>query len=128
MDHPQHNGAPYPKWSNPWSIQTPSGYSCLFTNPMHNPNGIFTIFPGIVDTDKYISPVNFPFVLNDRTWEGIIPAGTAIAQVIPFHRNEWSMQFGNEKNLQKIAKTSTRLRSIWFNSYKKQFWDRKKYR
>lgn len=127
-DHPARNGAPYPKWANPWSIATPLGYSCLFLPPMHNPNGIFTILPGVVDTDTYTAPVNFPFVLNEVTWEGLIPAGTAIAQVIPFRRNDWNMRLGNDKDRAAQGKVTTRLRSLWFNSYKRQFWFRKQYR
>lgn len=126
--HPAKNGAPYPKWTNPWAIKTPKGVSCLIVPPMHNPNGIFTILPGIVDTDTYIAPVNFPFVLDDVTWKGIIPAGTPIAQVIPFQRQAYKMQFGSEIDRVQQCKVTVRLRSLWFNSYKRQFWHRKEWR
>lgn len=126
--HPARNGAPFPKWHNPWAIRTPRGYSCLFTSPMHNPNGIFTVLPGIVDTDTYTAPVNFPFVLDDVAWEGIIPAGTPMVQVIPLRRDSWKMQIGGDKERAAQAKTTTRLRSLWFNSYKRQFWTRKEWR
>jgi len=127
-NHPARNGAPFPKWTNPWAIRTPRGYSSLFVPPMHNPNGLFTILPGIVDTDAYQSPVNFPFVLNDVAWEGLIPAGTAIAQVIPFRRDDWTMSLGDDKDRARIGAVTTRLRSLWWNSYKRQFWTRKQYR
>lgn len=126
--HPARNDAPYPKWTNPWAIRTPRGYSCLFVSPMHNPNSIFTILPGIVDTDTYESPVNFPFVLDKVEWQGLIPAGTPIAQVIPFRRNDWAMRLGDDKDLRRQAGVTTRLRSLWWNSYKRQFWTRKQYR
>ncbi len=126
--HPSQNGAPYPKWNNPWAIRTPRGYSCMFLPPMHNPNGMFTILPGIVDTDTYTAPVNFPFVLDDVSWEGIIPAGTPLAQVIPFRRDNWSMRIGNDKERAAQSAVTTRLLSVWFNSYKRQFWTRKQYR
>lgn len=126
--HPNSKGISYPKWTNPWAIKTPSGYSCLFISPMHNPNGIFTILPGIVDTDTYTAPVNFPFVLNKTDWEGIIPVGTPIAQVIPFKRDKWNINIGGEKEQKEQHKALTRLRSIWFNSYKKQFWSRKEFK
>jgi hypothetical protein len=127
-EHPTKNGAPYPKWTNPWAIRTPRGYSCLFLPPMHNPNGMFTILPGVVDTDTYEAPVNFPFVLDDMTWEGLIPAGTPIAQVIPFRRDDWTMRIGDDKDRKRQAAVTTRLRSLWWNSYKRQFWARKQYR
>jgi hypothetical protein len=126
--HPGRNDAPYPKWTNPWAIKTPPGYSCLFVPPMHNPNGIFTILPGIVDTDTYTPPVNFPFTLDGVEWEGIIPAGTPMVQVIPFKRDSWKMEFGGDKEREEQARKTGKLRSLWFNSYKRQFWSRKEFR
>jgi hypothetical protein len=126
--HPGVNGAPFPKWSNPWAISTPRGWSCLFIPPMHNPNGIFTILPGLVDTDSYTAPVNFPFTLDDVTWEGLIPAGTPMVQVIPIHRESWKMQMGGDKERAAQGKVTGRLRALWWNSYKRQFWSRKEYR
>jgi hypothetical protein len=127
-EHPGVNGAPFPKWTNPWAIRTPPGYSTLFLPPMHNPNGIFTVLPGIVDTDMYTAPVNFPFILDDVRWEGIIPAGTPMVQIIPFRRERFQMTLGGDKERDAQAKTTGRLRSLWFNSYKRQFWSRKEYR
>lgn len=126
--HPNYKNAPYPKWISPWSIKTTPGYSCLFVSPMHHENKIFTILPGIVDTDKYISPVSFPFTLNNIQWTGLIPAGTPIAQVIPFKRDSFKMEFGNHNNIKEINKNVVGLRSLIFNSYKKQFWSKKIYR
>lgn len=123
--HPLQNGAPYPKWRNPWAIKTKRGYSCLFVDPMHNPNNFFSILPGIVDTDEYNSTVNFPFVLNDTSWNGIIPAGTPMVQVIPFKRETWKQAINN--NLENHNKSFKRLQSLFFNSYKRQFWQRKLY-
>lgn len=126
--HPGANGAPYPKWMNPWAIKTPPGYSCLFVPPMHNPNGMFTVLPGVVDTDTYTPPVNFPFVLDDVEWEGLIPAGTPMVQVIPFRRDKWNMEIGGDKERSEQARVTGKLRSLWWNSYKRQFWSRKQYR
>jgi hypothetical protein len=128
-NHPNQNGAPYPKWINPYAVKTPPGYSVLFCPPMHNPNGVFTILPGIVDTDEYFATVNFPFVLNDINWEGIIPAGTPMAQVIPFKRDSWKMEVTTEKEkIEEIFKLEKFLRTSFFNKYKKKFWTRKEYR
>lgn len=127
-NHPTNNGAPYPKWNNPWAIKTPRGYSALFVPPMHHTNNVFTIFPGIVDTDSYSAPVRFPFVLNDPKWTGLIPAGTPIAQVIPLKRDSFKMNIGGAKDIVAYNKTVNRLRSVWFNSYKRQFWNKKEYR
>jgi hypothetical protein len=117
----------YPKWVNPWAVKTPYGYSTLFTQPMHRPSP-FTILDGIVDTDKYDAPVNFPFVLNDWSFEGLIPAGTPLAQVIPFKRDSWKMSIGNEQDVRSIAKTQAFLKTRFFDGYKGIFRQPKEYK
>jgi len=125
--HPVKNEAPYPKWNNPYAITTPPGYSVLFTQPMHR-ESVFTILDGIVDTDTYKAPVNFPFVLKDTKWEGIIPAGTPMAQVIPFKRESWEHKIGSYKEREEQNLVTRKLKTLFFNSYKRQFWSRKEYR
>jgi len=128
-NHPNRNGhqATYPKWINPWAIQTPPGYSTLFVQPMHR-ESVFTILPGVVDTDQYNAPVNFPFVLNNIKFEGLIPAGTPMAQVIPFKRESWEMSIGTQEDFDKQNKTTIRLRTRFFDSYKSQFRQPKEYK
>ena len=127
--HPNLNGhqATYPIWINPWSIQTPPGYSSLFVQPFHR-ESVFTILPGIVDTDQYNAAVNFPFVLNNVKYEGLIPAGTPMAQVIPFKRESWEMSLGTQEDLESQNKTTIRLRTRFFDSYKSQFRQPKEYK
>ena len=126
--HPTKNEAPYPKWNNPYAIITPPGYSTLFLPPIHNPNKIFTILEGVVDTDIYKAPVNFPFVLNDVKWEGIIEAGTPMAQVIPIKRDSWKYEIGSNNERIEQEMITNKLKTMFFNSYKKQFWSRKEYK
>ena len=126
--HPNRNGHQfsYPKWINPWGIKTPPGYSTLFIAPMHR-KSLFTILPGIVDTDVYTSPVNFPFVLNDIKFQGLIPAGTPIAQVIPFKRDSWKMEIGSKKEIQELNKINNKLNTRFFDRYKTMFRIKKEY-
>lgn len=128
-NHPNKNGhqGSYPKWINPWAIKTPPGYSTLFVQPFHR-DSVFTILPGIVDTDTYDAPVNFPFVLNDVTMEGIIPAGTPMAQVIPFKRESWNMKIGTQEDFANQNKTTVKLRTRFFDSYKTQYRQPKEYK
>ena len=128
-EHPKRNGhMAYPKWINPWAIKTPPGYSTLFIAPMHR-DSMFTILPGIVDTDQYSSPVNFPFVLNEATkFEGLIPAGTPMAQIIPFKRDSWQMELGTNEDFKEQVKISTKLRTKFFDSYKTQYRQLKEYK
>ncbi len=60
-------GSPYEprppmKFHNHWTIRTAKGWSCLFLPPINRPNGVIEVLSGLVDTDSYTSPVNFPFV------------------------------------------------------------------
>ena len=124
--HPLANEFLFPKWNNPWSIRTPKGYSCLFINPMHNPNLYFTIFEGLVDTDMYSAPVNFPFVLKNPTQEVLIPAGTPICQVIPFKRDKWYSTFSDDTSIPQDARNL--VTSKFFDKYKHMFWQKKSYK
>jgi len=125
QDYPLFKDQDAPKFMNPWGIKTPKGYSCLFINHMHNKNNIFTILEGIVDTDTYNAPVNFPFIFNDPNFTGLIPAGTPIVQVIPFKRDYWNMEI--RKELELINSQSDDLFSLFVNRYKKIFWSKKEY-
>jgi hypothetical protein len=125
--HPKATGTPVPKWINPWSIKTPPGYSTLFTPPVHRDNP-FTALPGIVDTDTYTPPVNIVFTLTDPNFEGLVPAGTPIVQVIPFKRESWEMSIGTEKDLEEQNKIHIKLRTKFFDSYKTQFRQIKEYK
>jgi hypothetical protein len=127
-EHPHRNGLnAFPKWINHWAIKTPKGYSTLFVQPFHR-ESVFTILPGVVDTDTYTAPVNFPFVLNDPKFEGIIPAGTPIAQVIPFKREEWEMSFGGQKEFIEQSQITNKLQTRFFDRYKNMFRVNKEYK
>jgi hypothetical protein len=125
--HPKVNRHAYPKWINHWAIKTPKGYSTLFVQPFHR-ESLFTILPGLVDTDEYYAPVNFPFVINDPEFEGLIPKGTPIAQVIPVKRDDWKMQFGEEKEFKDQAKVTQKLSTTFFDRYKNMFRQDKSYK
>jgi hypothetical protein len=129
-DHPSRGAHTfsYPKWINPWAIATPPGYSTLFVQPLHR-ESVFTILPGVVDTDKYKAAVNFPFVLNEADkFEGLIPAGTPMAQVIPFKRDAWQMEMGTIEDFNEQVKITDKLRTKFFDSYKTQYRQLKEYK
>ncbi len=126
-EHPLKNRHTYPKWNNHWAIKTPKGYSTLFVQPMHR-EAVFSILPGIVDTDTYYAPVNFPMVINNPEFEGLIPAGTPIAQVIPFKRDVWQTEIGGQKDLNDILKLNNKLITKFFDKYKTMFRATKEYK
>jgi hypothetical protein len=127
-EHPHRNGAEsFPKWNNYWAIKTPKGYSTMFVAPFHR-ESVFSILPGVVDTDNYTAPVNFPFTLNDPKFEGLIPAGTPIAQAIPFKRDSWEMELGSLQDYQEQVTVTNKLMSKFFDRYKTMFRVNKEYK
>ena len=128
IDHPVYRGDKdlIPKFVNPWSVITPNGYSCMFMTPQHR-DLPFELLPAIVDTDKYIGPVTFPFVFKDPTWQGTIKAGTPMAQVIPFKRESYEAEItdSNKLGYSPAEKSSRSLSTRFVNAYKDFFWSKK---
>lgn len=119
----------FPKFSHPWIVKTPTGYSSLFTTPTHRDLPFHTL-EGIVDTDTYHSPVSLPFVFKNPEWEGLLKAGTPIAQVIPIKRDSWRMKSrsASESDKTLMKKVDVAIKSVFNDGYQKFFWQRKNYR
>lgn len=115
-----------PKIRNPWSIKTPKGYSCLFIPPVHRDATGIRILEGVVDTDGYTNAVALPFLV-DEGFEGDILAGTPIAQVIPFKRDDFKMRIGKEKDRMNALDTIKNVTSSWVNGYKNLYRKEKRY-
>lgn len=114
------------KFLNLWGIQTPPGYSTLFTHPMNRYESPFLTLSGVVDTDDYHQPVNFPFLIR-KDFEGIIEAGTPIAQVIPFKRQSWKATF-EKYEVEKVDSINSKFRRKIHRPYKLGYWKRKEYK
>lgn len=115
------------KFENPWIIKTPPGYSCLFIHPLHYDDLPFKSVSGVVDTDTYPLPVNFPFFIKNG-FSGILETGTPMIQVIPFKRDKWKMEVGYDE--ESYLKWEA-ARSYFSNKYKRFFrsekvWNEKK--
>jgi hypothetical protein len=120
-----YSGQPW-KFVNFWGIKTPPGYSTLFTHPMNRTELPFLTLSGVVDTDDYNQPVNFPFLIRSD-FEGIIEAGTPIAQVIPFRRETWESEVTKFDEARVKAQHSKWGRKL-FRPYKLGYWKRKEYK
>jgi hypothetical protein len=114
------------KIMNDFGIQTPPGYSTLFVPILNMPNNPLIAFSGVVDTDTYNVPVNFPFFLK-KGFVGKIPAGTPIVQVIPFKREDWQNEV-TDPDQSLFSKINLRIKANLEFGYKKFFWKRKQYR
>ncbi len=75
------------KWTSYWQMRTAKGWSTLFVPPLNGGNEFFEVFPAAIRTDIYKGDVLFPFTFK-QDGEFYIPAGTPIAQAIPFKRFE----------------------------------------
>lgn len=117
-----------PKFTHPWGIRTPKGYSCLFIPPVHRESP-FRIMEGVVDTDSYHDPVHFPFYFVNPKFTGLIPAGTPLAQVIPFKRESYEHSVVAVSSMKENipGQSLSLLKSKFLNGYRKFFWEKKDY-
>jgi hypothetical protein len=67
-------------------------------------------------------------VINDPNFEGLIPKGTPIAQVIPFKREDWQMKIGSKEELIEQNNITQKLQTKFFDRYKSMFWTKKEYK
>jgi len=123
----QHSPFPF-KWITRWTMKTPKGYSTLFTHPLNRYDLPFRSFTGVVDTDRHPIATNFPFqLLDQKEYPYIIPAGTPIAQAIPFKREAWTSQY-EEEDEQEFAINIDKLGSKIGRGYRTFWWEKKTYR
>lgn len=113
---------------HPWSIKTPKGWSILIMQPTHQEPTPISILPGIVDTDDYSLPFNMFIKLVDPDFEGMIEAGTPFAQIIPFKRESWVSGLGGEEERKKAESDKRKFGTVFFDRYKKFWWQRKEYK
>lgn len=124
---PEERGRRVGRYRNPWSIVTPKGYSCLFVPPMHTDTPL-RIIPAIVDTDTYHGSVQLPFFFTDPGFRDVVPAGTPIAQVIPFKRDVFTHTVTkDDPNNSVMEKTGKLIRSRFYHVYKNLLWSKKQY-
>lgn len=113
-----------PAWQLPVALNLPNGYSMLITHPFNRFDLPFLTLSGVVDNYK-MAGGSLPFIMKDD-FEGVIPAGTPIAQILPFKRENWkaktSKDLVTEAEVNKVR--STNLTRGW---YKATHWRKKTY-
>jgi hypothetical protein len=112
---------------NPWTIKTPTGYSCLFVPPLNNTDDRFHIISGIVDTDVFPIEINFPIVINGDKYpqlKTILKKGTPYVQIIPFKRDNWKLKLSSKKQID-ILKEKIKYDLTIYQKYKRKFWEKK---
>lgn len=112
-------------WHRHWAVKLPEGYSALVTHPLNRYDLPFVTLSGIVDFDQYhhTKTGNLPFYIY-KDFQGIIPKGTPMFQIIPFKRESWksTKEIYNEQDWKE---KETKRFSIRKDAYKKMFWQKK---
>ena len=114
------------KWYNEYGYELPKGYSLLCNHPFNRFDLPFVTLTGIVDADSYNLAIQFPFFLKD-TFEGILEAGTPIAQLVPFKRESWEIENEKFDNDRTYSLYETFRKTI-NRSYKTNYWSKKSYK
>jgi hypothetical protein len=111
-------------WITRVTIEIPSGYSILVTHPLNRFDLPFVTLTGVVD-DYVMSSGVLPFYIKED-FEGLIPAGTPIAQIIPFKRENWVSKL--KPGLHKQGEVNRAIsRGRLFGWYKQNIWKKKSY-
>ena len=112
-------------WNTQTSFKLPNGYSALVVHPLNRMDLPFFSLSAVVDANFAMNSGSLPFFLS-KNFEGIIPQGTPIAQIIPFKREDWELQ--KKEGLVKEAEiTQKKAMSVVSGWYKNNFWNRKSY-
>lgn len=116
-------------WKSQWTPKLPKGYSALFITPQNRLDLPFTCSAGIIDADNFYglpkNGGNYPFFIQ-KGFNGIIPVGTPMYQIIPFKRENWKSVV-SEFNEDLIYKSLHSVARYFMNGYKKVHWQRKSY-
>lgn len=112
-------------WVTKLIIQSPKDYSLLITHPLNRHDLPFYTLSGIVDAEYGMQGGNVPFFIK-KGFEGIIPAGTPIAQVIPIKRDSWKLE--RDPSLLELDEKNGKFSQKYIYGWYKRFhWHKKEY-
>lgn len=131
-NHTPHGSVPHgylsihTHWMTQWEPKTPKGWSSIYMHPMNHYELPFLTINGIMDTDRWWIGGGLPFYLQEG-FEGIIPKGTPMYQVMFFKRENWKSKVHNEFDEKEFRKLDTNVRSHLHSGFKKNIWVKKHY-
>jgi hypothetical protein len=112
-------------WNSFWEPKTPKGYSTLYYHPANRFDLPFMTMNAIIDTDNWSLTGPVPFLIK-KGFQGIIPAGTPIYQMIFIKREKWN-SFKKEYNEEEQKSLEYGVRRFFKDGYKKLHWEKKDY-
>jgi len=113
-------------WHFPVSFQVPVGYSVLITNPLNRFDLPFHTLSAVMDGGYTLAPNAFIAFFLQEGFEGLIPQGTPIAQLIPYKNQAWSAE-KTEGILEEGELNRLKSDSVYTGWYKKTWWTKKDY-
>jgi hypothetical protein len=113
------------RWYTNWIVRTPKNYSLWVTHPAHRHDLPFFTLNGFVDTDRHPNKLLLPFFVREG-FEGVIPAGTPIAQIIPVKRDTWKSK-KTEFNPDSPWLSLNNIKMDLVRTYKNRYWAKKRY-
>jgi hypothetical protein len=110
-------------WKIPHLPQSSLGSSCLITHPLNRLDLPFYTLSGIIDTDDdfFVKWGSLPFYIK-KGFNGLIPAGTPMFQVIPFTREKWQMvdvEISEEERVKRHSKIVRHFAGAYKKIYRK---------
>jgi hypothetical protein len=117
-------------WYLNWAPQVPKGYSTLYVQPLNHFDLPYVTVAGIIDSDKVTNSGLLPFFLKTG-FEGVVPAGTPIVQIFPFKREDWEMEYKfytPEEIFEQTRENSLKFRDPNGGVYKRDYWEKRKYK
>jgi hypothetical protein len=114
------------EWSIEWINKTPKNYSVLISHPLNRLDLPFYTLSGIIDSDVYhhAPSGNLPFYIKNG-FEGLIPKGTPMYQIIPIKRDSWKKE--TKKYSIENKKRFKKQNEVFWEFYKKTLWNKKEY-
>ena len=114
-------------WKTPYRVVLPKGWSLLVTHPFNRLDLPFTTLTGIIDSDVFHHATfgNMPFHIKSN-FEGLIPAGTPMFQLLPIYRADWDSEAlpFDKKELDRLH--AQMYKKFW-GHYRDKFWHKKTY-
>jgi len=114
-------------WIVQWVPKLPKGWSILIVPPLNHFDLPFTCTSGIIDADDFfhVKQGALPFYFK-KDFEGVIPAGTPMYQMIPIKRKNWYSKIIKFDELSWMKKNAIFYGSFT-KAYKNKFWKRKEF-
>jgi hypothetical protein len=113
-------------WHFPVSFKLPLGYSALLTQPINRFDLPFQSLSIVLDGGYVTVPEGRATFFIRKGFEGIIPQGTPIIQIIPFKNEDWIAK-STPGIIAEGQKNNLLSGSVYKGWYKKTWWTKKNY-